>query len=114
MRLEALIEENYDKLNENDLSIWNFILRNKKEQPGGSTNENRKHNVPERIRIFFIRMAPVFAVAAGIIFVWLMISLRRYIILRRQEKYGAGQIMVRMLEVLGMTGEIKDCLRRMI
>lgn len=80
-----------------------------KEQPGGSTNENRKHNVPERIRIFFIRMAPVFAVAAGIIFVWLMISLRRYIILRRQEKYGAGQIMVRMLEVLGMTGEIKDC-----
>lgn len=80
-----------------------------KEQPGGSTNENRKHNVPERIRTFFIRMAPVFAVAAGIIFVWLMISLRRYIILRRQEKYGAGQIMVRMLEVLGMTGEIRDC-----
>lgn len=36
-----------------------------KEQPGGSTNENRKHNVPERIRTFFIRMAPVFAVAAG-------------------------------------------------
>ena len=31
MRLETLIEENYDKLNENDLSIWNFILRNKKE-----------------------------------------------------------------------------------
>ena len=31
MRLETLIEENYDKLNENDLSIWNFILRHKKE-----------------------------------------------------------------------------------
>lgn len=31
MRLETLIEENYDKLNENDLSVWNYILRHKKE-----------------------------------------------------------------------------------
>lgn len=29
MRLETLIEENYDKLNENDLSVWNYILRHK-------------------------------------------------------------------------------------
>ena len=31
MRLESLIEENYEKLNENDLYIWNYILHHKKE-----------------------------------------------------------------------------------
>ena len=54
-------------------------------------------------------MAPIFAAAAGIAFIWGMICLRRYAILRRQEKYGAGQIMVRMLEVLGMAWKMKDC-----
>ena len=31
MRLESLIKENYEKLNENDLYIWNYILHHKKE-----------------------------------------------------------------------------------
>lgn len=31
MKLESLIEENYEKLNENDLYIWNYILHHKKE-----------------------------------------------------------------------------------
>lgn len=31
MRLEMLINDNYDKLNENDLYIWNYILSHKKE-----------------------------------------------------------------------------------
>jgi RpiR family glv operon transcriptional regulator len=31
MRLEVLIDENYEKLNENDLYIWNYILHHKKE-----------------------------------------------------------------------------------
>lgn len=31
MRLESLIEENYEKLNENDLYIWNYILHHKEE-----------------------------------------------------------------------------------
>lgn len=31
MRLETLIEENYEKLNESDLHIWNYILHHKKE-----------------------------------------------------------------------------------
>lgn len=31
MRLETLIDENYEKLNENDFYIWNYILHHKKE-----------------------------------------------------------------------------------
>lgn len=31
MRLETLIDENYEKLNENDLYIWKYILHHKKE-----------------------------------------------------------------------------------
>lgn len=31
MRFESLIDENYEKLNENDLYIWNYILNHKKE-----------------------------------------------------------------------------------
>lgn len=31
MRLETLIYENYNKLNENDKYIWSYILNNKKE-----------------------------------------------------------------------------------
>lgn len=42
MRLETLIEENYDKLNENDLSVWNYILRHKKECQTMSIQELEK------------------------------------------------------------------------
>lgn len=43
MRLETLIEENYDKLNENDMSIWNYILRHKEECQTMSIQELAKH-----------------------------------------------------------------------
>ena len=31
MKIENLIEENYEKLNDNDIYIWNYILHHKKE-----------------------------------------------------------------------------------
>ena len=31
MKLEKLINDNYDKLNENDLHIWNYLLSHKEE-----------------------------------------------------------------------------------
>lgn len=80
-----------------------------KEQKDSGLDQNRRNKLLGSIRSFFVRMAPIFAAAAGIVFIWGMICLRRYAILRRQEKYGAGQIMVRMLEVLGMAGKMKDC-----
>ncbi|NSA20439.1 DNA-binding MurR/RpiR family transcriptional regulator [Clostridium saccharobutylicum] len=39
MRLEALIDENYEKLNESDLHIWNYILNHKKECQAMSIQE---------------------------------------------------------------------------
>ena len=31
MRLEELVNKNYQSLNENDLYIWNYIIRHRKE-----------------------------------------------------------------------------------
>lgn len=39
MRLEKLIDQNYDKLNESDLYIWNYILHHKKECQSMSIQE---------------------------------------------------------------------------
>ena len=78
------------------------------DQKDGSSGKSGQSG-QESVRSFFLRMAPVFAVIGLIVFVWGSILLRRYLILCRQEKYGTGQIMVRMLEVLGLAGEMKDC-----
>lgn len=80
----------------------------KADQKDGSSGKSGQSG-QGNVRSFFLRMAPVFAVIGLIVFVWGSILLRRYLILCRQEKYGTGQIMVRMLEVLGLAGEMKEC-----
>ena len=75
-----------------------------KEQKDSGSDQNRRNKLLGSIRSFFVRMAPIFAAAAGIAFIWGMICLRRYAILRRQENMALVRSWSECWKFLGWQG----------